>query len=168
MVVVVDPGFLMAIPFLLVTLLVIACAVGSLGVLLSIRCRTSIRAMGATLAIGLFVGGGYLFCCVPMMIAGHGAGDEIILAPCIPFLLAFPGIVQVSGGRLLDDGAVAAAYVMGVIGYFMAAIFLSSTAVGMFDELAGRVSHRPIRRLGPPSPPVESEAIEAQVIEEEA
>ncbi len=89
-----DPQFVVAVPFLLGTFLLLALYAAALGVTFSLRCRSSLRAMGATLAVGLVAGGGYMFCCIPLMIVGPGrSGSEIIFAPCIPFLLALPGIV---------------------------------------------------------------------------
>ena len=67
-----DPGFVIAIVFMMGTLLILAVYASGLGVLYSLWCRTSMRAMAATLATGLFAGGLYLCCCIPLMIGSQG------------------------------------------------------------------------------------------------
>ena len=138
MALIVDPGFIIAIPFLLWTLLVITCTVASLGVLLSLRMKSSLWAMAATLGIGIFAGGGYLFCCMPFMFAA-GPGDEgqIIMAPCIPFLMATP-IMFYSPGFSPREGGIIAANVLGVIGYTIIAAVLYGSAIACFDMFSGR------------------------------
>ncbi len=72
----------------LLIVLLFGCA---LGVFYSAAGTSSLRAMGSTLGTLFFVGGGYLFCCVPLLMTGPGGdGGEVILAPCIPFLLIYP------------------------------------------------------------------------------
>jgi len=146
-----DPHFIVAVPFLLGTFLLLAAYAAALGTLFSLWCRNSLRAMGATLATGLFVGGLYMFCCIPVMIGGPGPDfAEIMLTPCVPFLLAFPGICYMEGFPSGHDGGVTVAYVIGVLGYGVAAGLLSAAAVGNFDSFAGRTglpSPPPFRRL---------------------
>jgi hypothetical protein len=155
--VVLDPKFLVVTPFLLGTFVVLAVYAASLGVRYSLWCRNSLRAMAATLATGLFVGGLYfLTCCVPVMIAStrHG-GDEgfiLTLAPCVPFLLALPGIVYTEGEssfRRNEGGFMLVAYVLGTVGYLVAAILLAANSTARFDVLCGRTG--PKHRL-PQSP----------------
>ena len=69
-----DPPFLVAVPFLLGTFLLLALYAAALGVVFSLRCNSSLRAMGATLAVGLIAGGGYICCCMPLMVIGGGSG----------------------------------------------------------------------------------------------
>jgi ABC-type transport system involved in multi-copper enzyme maturation permease subunit len=143
-----DPGFVIAIVFLMGTLLILAVYASGLGVLYSLRCRTSMRAMAATLATGLFAGGLYLFCCMPLMI-GSRMGDEgiIILSGCIPFLLGFPGGIYVESISYRNmsgpESTVIFAYVLGIIGYSIAAAVLISASIGNFDRLSGRTGLLP-------------------------
>jgi hypothetical protein len=139
--------------------------------------------MGATLATGLFVGGLYMFCCMPVMIGGPGPdAAEIMLTPCVPFLLAFPGICYMeglpSGGH---QGGIVVAYAIGVLGYGVAAGLLSAAAIGNFDSFAGRtrlpaaLRFRPLPAVGqqrgaagqsPFMPPESAAAIDAEIVEE--
>jgi len=162
--VILDPTFLLAVPFLLGTLLTIALFASSLGVLFSLRCRSSVRSMGATLGVCLLLGGGYLFCCMPCMWGvGPSDGAEFLLAPCVPFLLAFPEIVYVSGGDIFrHDGTIVVAYGLGVIAYLVAAALIFVSSVSNFDELTGRVSGWPRGAKGTPP-----EIIIAEVVEED-
>ena len=80
-----DPRFVIAIVFMMGTLLILAVYASGLGVLYSLWCRTSMRAMAATLATGLFSGGLYMCCCMPILIGG-GVGDEKYLYSQVVFL----------------------------------------------------------------------------------
>jgi ABC-type transport system involved in multi-copper enzyme maturation permease subunit len=138
-----DPGFVIAILFMMGTLLILAVYASGLGVLYSLWCRTSMRAMAATLATGLFAGGLYMFCCIPLMI-GNSVGDEgiIVLSGCIPFLLGFPGVIYVESISYHNmsgpETNVIFAYVLGMIGYSIAAAVLISASIGNFDRFSGR------------------------------
>ncbi|MGA2032125.1 MAG: ABC transporter permease subunit [Thermoguttaceae bacterium] len=153
------PSFLAVIPFLLGVLLPLALFASILGLMFSLWCRTSLRAMGATLATALFLGGGYFilgsFCCVPfmmMMPGGPGRGVEIFLAPCVPFLLAFPGIVYSAGDQLLrneEGGIFLFAFGLGITGYVAAATVIFFSLESRFDALASRAVNRGLRRVHP-------------------
>ena len=120
-----------------------------LGVLYSLWCRTSMRAMAATLATGLFIGGLYLFCCIPLMFGGGGPGkDAIIIASgCIPFLLAIPGGIYVESISYHNmsgpESNMIAAYVLGMIGYSIATAVLISSSIRNFDRFSGRTGLLP-------------------------
>ena len=110
------------------TLLVVLLFGCSLGVYFSAGANSSLRAMGSTLGTLIFLGGGYLFCCVPMMIGGSGRAGEVVLALCIPFLVAFPLIandIRASG----PEGALYVAYILGLIAYSIASILLAVAAM---------------------------------------
>jgi hypothetical protein len=92
--------------------------------------------MGWTLAVTVFLGGGYLALCLPLMVPA-GEPDGIILAACPPFLLAFPGMVTLEGLPRGEDGIIAA-FVLGVPGYFFLTLFLWHAAVTKFDQMVGR------------------------------
>ena len=143
MALVVDPGFIVAVPFMLFTLLVVTAAVASLGVLLSLRMKSSLWAMAATLGIGIFAGGGYMFCCMPfLMISGGGDEAAIVLAPCIPFLMFVPGLFYAEP-QAFREGAIVAANVFGVIGYTVTAAVLYGSAIACFETLSGRTDSTP-------------------------
>jgi ABC-type transport system involved in multi-copper enzyme maturation permease subunit len=163
--VVMTGGYVLAIPLVfgpLVVLIWYACA---LGVLFSLVCRSSAWAMAVTLAIGLWAGGGYLFtCCLPVLIMGSGGPNAVIFAPCVPFLLAVPGIgfTEVWFGADWREWEPIAAFLLGMIAYFFAAILLTVAAIANFDQLAGRVQldwhnvARPPRRPTGEGPLVDS------------
>lgn len=135
------PEFIPSIPFTLVTLAIVAFFAAGLGVNYSLRCANSTRAMGATLATAVFVAGGYLFCCAPMMIGG--SGSELVLAPCIPFLIAFPASMMMqSSSSPRWESAIVGAYAFGVIGYLIAGAFLFGAMTNRFDEANGRIADK--------------------------
>ena len=132
------PAFLIGGVFSLAVLMVLALFVTTVGVSFSISARNSIWAMGCTLGTCLFVGVGYLFCCMPLMIGSPSSGTEIVLAPCMPFLLAFPGMCVVEDIPSHESGIIGA-FVVGVIGYAVATGFLYVATTASFDRRAGRV-----------------------------
>ncbi len=139
---IIDPGFSVVIIFLMGTLLILAVYASGLGVMFSLWCRTSMRAMAATLFTGLFAGGLYMFCCIPIFIASRvGNETEIVLAGCIPFLLGFPTEFYHEMAYRhfgLSNSNLPAAYFLGMIGYAFAAACLISSAIRNFDRFAGR------------------------------
>jgi ABC-type transport system involved in multi-copper enzyme maturation permease subunit len=156
--VLISPGFVIVIPFLVVTFLLLAFYAAALGVNYSLRCRSSLRAMGATLATGLFVGGVYLFCCMPVMVAvtprGPEAGIFFMFSPCVPYLLGFPVALYMAGEEFFrssrgEGPVMLLAYLFGTIGYALAGILLTGSSIGSFDRLAGRT----VRRTSLWSPP---------------
>ena len=137
--VIISPTYLFAVPFMLYTLLVIAVSVASLGVIFSLRMKSSLWAMAATLGTTIFVGGGYFFCCLPFFIVSN-AGEEIVsivCSPCIPFILFIPGMIAADGFPH-NDGEIVAAYVLGTMGYSITACMLFASAFSIFDKFAGR------------------------------
>lgn len=126
----------------LVAILAVALFAASLGVLLSLRSGSSNRAATWTLATMVFLGGGYMFCCFPMMI-GFGPGDDftlvLYLAPCSPFLMVFPAMAAWPDMNAGEE-QLFAAYLIGVLGYSIGASILYTTASSRFDEFAGRTT----------------------------
>lgn len=140
MAVVISPDYMLSLPFTLYTLLVIVFSAVSLGVLFSLRMKSSLWSMAATLGVCFVVGGGYMFCCMPFFIVASGPGDDALaltLAPCIPFLLAAPGMFYVEGIST-NEGEIIAAYVLGTFGYTITAGVLFTAACSTFDRFAGR------------------------------
>jgi len=134
-----QPTFLLGGLFSTALVLLMAIFVTAVGLTFSLGARSSIWAMGCTLGTCLFVGGGYLFCCVPVMI-GNESDSEIMLAPCIPFLLAFPGMCSVES---IHEDTIVVAFIVGVFLYALATVFLYFTTVESFDARAGRACPRP-------------------------
>jgi ABC-type transport system involved in multi-copper enzyme maturation permease subunit len=150
----VSADFILPIIFHAGTFLMLAFFVSTVGVHYSLYCKTSLKAMAATLATLIFVGGGYLFCCFVCFIGmrGGGPGDEamLVLTPCIPFLLAFPYVLYLNDNILNHAPVVLVAYFLGTVGYGVASGVLFVSAVNNFDRLAGRTGRdfdrpRPIR-----------------------
>jgi ABC-type transport system involved in multi-copper enzyme maturation permease subunit len=163
-----DPKFLIAVPFLLGTFLLLAVYAAALGVRYSLWCRNSLRSMAATLATGLFAGGIYMFCCAPVLVIIRSREavrlSILILAPCVPFLLALPSNVYVMGehfARNDEGGMLVFAYLLGVGGYLTTAVVLASSAIARFDVLSGR-SHPKYWSLK--RPPPQETAAEAIVV----
>ena len=73
-------GFLLAIVAIAINLTFIAV----LGTYLSLRSKSSARAIAATIAILVFLNGGYLFCCTPAM---NGPGSILFTAGVTPLIV---------------------------------------------------------------------------------
>jgi hypothetical protein len=105
--------------------------------------KSSTRAIGATIATLVFLGGGYLPF-AGIFVAGlarmlNGYEDLLFLgfAPCVPFLAAAPVLLN------LDDapnsmGTFLAAYGLGVVGYATLALTLVRDAIRRFDVITSR------------------------------
>ena len=115
----------------------------SLGVLFSLRCKTTARAMGGTVGTLVLVGGGYFFCCLPVVIASNGPDDGLMLvfAPMIPFLLCVPPMTAIEGSPGDDRALMLMSTLLGTFGYGVASCVITSYCIAEFDRLAGR-SHR--------------------------
>jgi ABC-type transport system involved in multi-copper enzyme maturation permease subunit len=146
---VLDPGFLLAIAFMMITLLILAVYASGLGVLFSLWCRTSMRAMAATLATALFAGGFYLCCCIPLTFGNSRFGNEaiIILSGCVPFLIGIPGgiyVDSISNHNMSEPVPnMIAAYILGTVGYAFAAVVLIFSSIKNFDRFSGRSGPMP-------------------------
>ncbi len=112
----------------LATLLVVLLFGCALGVFYSAGGSSSLRAMGNTLGTLVFVGGGYLFCCIPLMMGSSSRDGEVILALCIPFLIVFPLVASESsfGGHNAPEYI---AYILGMLAYGGATVVLTTWAV---------------------------------------
>lgn len=137
----VHPVFALGMFAMMATLAVLSLFASALGVWSSLVCRTSLRAIGMTISIGVFVGGGYLFCCIPLFARG-GDGGVVFFAPCMPFLLAMPGVLsaEMAQGNSMTDpgGAMLGAYMIGMMGYTLASLGIIGEAIGNFENRAGR------------------------------
>lgn len=147
------PDFLLVVPVLLAVRILLAAVVTLGGLWSSLYCANSLRAMGLALSSLIFVGVGYLACCglatIPMMFMSHdGEILLLMLAPCIPFLLIAPewGWVALRTESFAPTEPFAvliAAWVVGIVGYLVAAAVIWSLSRDQFDKLAGRtfISH---------------------------
>ncbi len=133
-----DPDFLWGAIGSGLVLLLGALCVSLMGVIFSLWCSTSQRAMAGTITVLAFMGGGYLVCCLPFMISNR-AFEEIVLAFCVPFLIAMPAVAAVEPIPP-GEGAMIAAFVIGILGYSVLTVVLWMLAVASFDQLAGRTS----------------------------
>ncbi len=155
------PMSLAGIAFSFLALTAVGLFASAMGVLISLRSDSSMRALSWTLGTMVFLGGGYMFCCVPVLFLGS-SGDEIlmamVLAPCSPFLIVSPMITAWlwEGGG--SEESLFAAYLLGVIGYGIGAAVLYTTAVTRFDESVGRAirKHQRTSSLWVNTPPPET------------
>jgi hypothetical protein len=107
--------------------MLLATYVASLGLCFSAWAKNSVRSMIWTAGVAVFFGGGYFFCCLPLLFASQWA-EEIIMAPAIPFLLAFP--IFIWEDRTLSSGILMATFVTGMVGYSVATFLLFASTVG--------------------------------------
>jgi len=138
--------FIIAFPFVIGTFLVLCLFVTIMGVTFSLKSRSTMRSMAGTLCTAIFLGGGYLLCCcLPFAFAGSSRVFEaIMLGPCIPFLLAMPGLMYIDWhsdyGLSSYNSNFIIAYFIGAIGYAVTAMILYAVNVSNFDKMAGRSS----------------------------
>ncbi|MBI3465215.1 MAG: ABC transporter permease subunit [Planctomycetes bacterium] len=141
MAVLVHPPFLVAAVPLAVTIGGTSLFATSLGLLISLRAKSTLRSMGATMGLMIFIGGGYMACVAPFVFASNGDDVFILtLSGLVPFLLVFPGIVCVEGWPGGNEGPLmVSAYTLGTIGYWVAGCILWQQAVEQFDHWSGRL-----------------------------
>ena len=146
--VVIEPGFIFAIVAMAFTFLVTAWYATNLGLWYSLRSQTTLRSMGATLGTIVFTAGGYLFCCCVVFASGPGAEEQlfIFLAPCIPFLLGFPGVAYIAisnGNFLASEESLVVAFGLGIVLYIIVGFVLYALMTGDFNRLANRTGIAP-------------------------
>jgi len=159
-----DPVMLIPMILTLAALAGVGLFVCSVGLWFSQWCRNSLRAIGATIATCVFAGGGYLFCCLPCIVTlGQGGDDGFMLglAPCVPFLVAAPGILchellEPRGHVWNEEPLVLFTWVLGTVGYFIAGLAITAHNLGSFERLAERQEPRKrpgaSRRFAPAHP----------------
>lgn len=105
------------------------------GLLASLQVKSSVKAIGVTIAALVFMGGGYF-----PLVAMFGvlvSSEELMalaLAPCVPFLIVGPFICTFG----TPPGEVVGALVMGAAGYGALAFILVASAQSHFDHFCGR------------------------------
>jgi ABC-type transport system involved in multi-copper enzyme maturation permease subunit len=150
------PAFVVITPVQLATFAAIALATSATGVWFSSWCRTSIRAMASTVALAVFLGGGYLLCCIPFF--ANRPDGEFVLVACIPFLLAAPTVFWVESlqnpGFQPREIELIVIYVLGSAGYLVMGLVMAAVNVNGFEERLGRpMRGTPDWPFGPPLPP---------------
>jgi ABC-type transport system involved in multi-copper enzyme maturation permease subunit len=106
----------------------------ALGIRYSISGKNSVRAMIWTLGTSIFLGGGYFFCCAPMM-TGSGNGTELVVAPAVPYLLTYPLFMLDEYGP--RDGGWTLAFIIGCGGYLLAAVLLFVASLKALEQREG-------------------------------
>jgi hypothetical protein len=108
----------------------------ALGTFLSLRSKNSTRSLALTMAILIFLNGGYLFCCIPIE-----PNTMAIAAGATPFIFAM-SLLSVQDytevWHQYRSGETFAACVMGVMFYGFAAAGLTSAMFGSFDSVVDR------------------------------
>jgi ABC-type transport system involved in multi-copper enzyme maturation permease subunit len=144
MAITIDATFLLAVPFLVLSLTVVLIFASSLGTWLSLRANSSTRALGSTMGLLLVLGGGYLpvgSCCCGLAFRGSDL-LKLQFAPCLPFLLAVPHLlpeaVNSSHSYSADLLSAPVAYLLGIVGYGILSHFLLWRTISNFDQDAGR------------------------------
>jgi ABC-type transport system involved in multi-copper enzyme maturation permease subunit len=117
----------------------------ALGTYVSLRARSSGRAMTATIGLLIVLNGAYLMCCIPF----EFRNTALPLAGVTPLIeagsLATYGDVRWTFSRALrGDGDAIPTGIVGVLGYAFAALLLTISALGRFDVEAGRPSRTTI------------------------
>jgi ABC-type Na+ efflux pump permease subunit len=116
----------------------IALCAATMGLLLSLWCQTSLRALIAALGVSVLLSGGYLLFGLPLVMPfGPGTQPPFwLLAPCVPFLLVTS---MVLGAQELPNAQqiLATCHIGGAI-YLSAWLILLGTVWRSFNCLAGR------------------------------
>jgi ABC-type transport system involved in multi-copper enzyme maturation permease subunit len=131
------PQTIPSLPFTIGTLAIVGAFAATMGLNYSLRCKNSTRAIGATLATALFAAGGYLFFGIPLMIGVFA--EQLILAPCVPFLVAYPSMIALEPAGSAQS-QLAAAYIIGCIGYAAAGAAIYGWIIRRFDKRVGRIA----------------------------
>ncbi|HCK42643.1 MAG: hypothetical protein CMJ72_04675 [Planctomycetaceae bacterium] len=131
------PHSILTIVLLMLVFLLAAWYGTNVGLFFSLRSKTTLRAMGSTLATLVFTGGGYLFCCCMVISSSNSGFGEILLAPCIPFLLMFPAMIF-GETTFQDEPDLVLAFILGMLGYLVVSVLFSKYLFTQFDRLSGR------------------------------
>jgi hypothetical protein len=108
----------------------------ALGTFLSLRSKNSTRSLALTMALLIFLNGGYLFCCIPLE-----PNTPAIAAGSTPFIFAISLLSVQDFGEVWQahkSGEMFAACIMGVMLYGFAAAGLTSSMFASFDSAVDR------------------------------
>ena len=108
----------------------------ALGTFISLKSKNSTRSLAITMAVLIFLNGGYLFCCIPFR-----PDTPAIVAGSTPavFALSLASVKDfdsISSNR--QTGELIAACILGVLVYGFAAAGLTSALISSFDTLIDR------------------------------
>jgi ABC-type transport system involved in multi-copper enzyme maturation permease subunit len=120
---------------LLLTTVLALCA-ATVGLLLSLRLKTSVQALAAALALSLFLSGGYLLLGLPLLLSAGSGPPPWLLCPCVPFLLVSSMLLGVDNPPGADQ--LLAACAMGGVLYGVLWLVLLAIVWRRFDRWAGR------------------------------
>jgi ABC-type transport system involved in multi-copper enzyme maturation permease subunit len=121
----------------IVGLAVSLCAAAT-GVLVSLRCRSALRATIIATSISLFLSGGYLLVMLPF-VASWLAGREppaFLFAPCVPVLFVLSMVYGAT--EQTDPSLILTACTVGAAIYGLAGLVLVQVIWSRFDRWAGR------------------------------
>ena len=127
--------------------------VNALGTYVSLKSKTTGRALVTTVAILVVLNGGYMMCCIPLR-----AETMLVAAGVTPMIQAMSLLSYRDVDNLFFTNSMGrdfefemfAACVLGFVGYGVAATVLTLMAIGGFDEAAGRPRRPLVSRLGSP------------------
>jgi hypothetical protein len=111
--------------------------ISMLGTYLSLRSRSSARAIAGTIAILLFLNWGYLFCCFPMITAGGpNSGSEVFVAGITPLIVtAAPFSFVDLDNALQHNGRETPVFILTGI---VSLVFYGLTSVGLYQGCLSR------------------------------
>jgi ABC-type transport system involved in multi-copper enzyme maturation permease subunit len=116
----------------------IALCAATLGLGLSLRLATSLRALGAALAVSVFLSGGYLLCGLPFFAPAPGQPPPAgLLSPCVPVLVTVSMVLGVNDLPHTPEMAVICK--AGGLGYTAAWLILLTVVWRRFDRWASRM-----------------------------
>lgn len=136
-----SPEYILAIPMHLLAIIATVLFATAVGLAYSLKFDSSLKSIGATMGTLFFVGGGYMLCCcVPAMVAGADDDEvmQIAMAGFVPFLHVAPGLLLIVDDLASDQPWMLFDYVVGTLGYGVAAMVLFSTLVARFEAIVGR------------------------------
>ena len=137
----VNPLFAVSSMFSLATFAMLAFFIAVLGVRYSLWCRTTLRAMAATVVTAIVAGGGYLLLFIFVLDGPCRSGELLLLSGCIPYLIFFPNAACADPREFWRDpqsSQLMAAYLCGVVLYTFLLGLLTARGIAKFDRLAGR------------------------------
>ncbi len=108
----------------------------SLGTWFSLRSKNSTRSLASTMALLIFLNGGYLFCCIPFR-----PDTPAIAAGSTPFIFTLSLLSVQDFGEFSTgyrSGELIAACILGVIAYGVAAAALTTSLFASFDIIVDR------------------------------
>ena len=130
------PIGIILIPLQLYILLITSMAASAAALLISLQVKSSVKAIGLTIGLILFCGGGYMpFAGLFAAIFRSNELKVLMMAPCVPFLLAVPELILIEFPYL--KSSTQPCFWASEDTTLLAGLLVSA-AIHRFDELAGR------------------------------